>query len=258
MAIETPDFQSVTVAPATHLATVNLAAGPSSQTINVQPPPGTHALGFTTNLLDGEQTVGLVQGHVSGANYWNGSLIIANPTNGRPAILPIFCDPSFENSFEVNVGNQGIGPARIEIFAVRDTEAVSVLPAYPGPTLGAAALSVILASDSPSLPIPAPTSAATVDWAAGAGGILHPIGAVAGKVIRVWGLSFWFDAAAAAGSQLHFQDTAASQFWKVPETSTVPPSAINLGGFPLGIGLGLDLKSDAAVAVRGMIQYSQT
>lgn len=147
MAIETPDFQSVAIAPATHLQTVNLAAGPSSQTVNVQPPPGTHALGFTTNLLDGKQSVGLVQGHVSGANYWNGNLIIANPTNGRPAILPVFCDPSFENSFDVNVGNQGVGPAKVEIFAVRDTEAVSMLPAYPGPTLSAAALSVVLATD---------------------------------------------------------------------------------------------------------------
>lgn len=267
-----PDFGGQGSNPPELLDTVTVNAGGPTVNRSYQLPAGAHGVAamVARGAPVGAQLA--VAGHTTGKAYLTiaGAGLAAN--DAAWDVEPVL--GTLDSQLDVSYSTDISGAATFYLLAVYEQLSFFVKPAHnrgslldylqvgimsPGAGLNPAAnsLSVVLASDSAPFTWQVPTASATVDWGAGAGGSLTVVPAVAGKTIRVFALAFWFDTTGAAGSQLHLEDTNGGQFWKCPETATAPPTAINLGGFPLLAGLGLKLVSDAAVAVRGVILYSQ-
>lgn len=251
------DWQSAQVQPAVHLATWNIPPnGTVTETLSL--PAGTHGLAYASPDSSGRVSIVSVKGHTSGDFLWAvvGGGVMA--LIGSMAVTPFVFDPSYEPQVDVAVSNAWVAtPQVVDVWAVLDVAMLLTNSADP--------LDVKLDSSVPltvqSGPNPqsweGPVSSVLVDWAAPAGGTQIEVPAVAGKVIRVFSCQFWFDAAAAVPAQLRIQDTAGASYWKWPESVQVPPWHSDLRGLPLPAGLGLRLQSDAAVAVRGSILYSQ-
>jgi hypothetical protein len=240
-----PGGQSRVALPPVRLGTDIQFAGADTKIVTYELPAGTHAIGILLLSPSADWSNVAVAGGDSGFTYYG-----QNPKADGTQWYVFPITDALEGSFKVKLTRTAATPAAARAVAIMD--AAAVFPVSP------ASNSMPLAVTNPFVnPLQQIRGVKSAIIQAGlvANTPVTIIGAAAAAFVTLYDLNLTFDAAA-AGDFFLYDTNHNSLGIEIGET-TVGPHHLNLAGLQIGLGLGLEVRSDIAAVVRGSIRYTQ-